>query len=308
MVRLQQRVAEITGKEAAILVTSGTQGNLASILALTNPGDEIVADELAHILHYEGGGCARIAGVFPRTVPCRDGCPDPADIEAVWSSGSATRGRTSLVVMENTHNLAGGIAISPERMQSVAELAWERGAAVHVDGARIFNAAVALGRPVADFCRWCDTVTFCFSKSLGAPIGSIICASKEIVERIRIWRRMLGGSLRQAGHIAAAALVALDKMVDRLADDHRHARQIAETLARFEGVEIDLDRVQTNMVYFRLTRPDMTPEQFSEEMRKRGILTTPFGYGGMFRFVTYHNIGDEETARVCQAIEEILGG
>ncbi len=305
--KLEHRAAEMTGKEAAIFVTSGTQGNLASLLALTHPGDEMVIDELAHILHYENGGCVRIAGLFPRTVPCRDGCPDPDDMAAVWSTGGG-RGRTTVVVMENTHNAAGGWPVSPEQMQSVAQFAWERGAAVHVDGARIFNAAVALGRPVTDFSRWCDTITFCFSKSLGAPMGSVICGSAEVIERVKFWRRMLGGALRQAGHIAAAALVALDKMVDRLAEDHRHARQIAETLARFDGVEIDLDRVRTNMVYFRLDRPDLTPHQFAERLRERGILVTPFGYRQMFRFVTHHNIGDEETARVCEAIEEILGG
>ncbi|MBC7287207.1 MAG: hypothetical protein H5T86_04005, partial [Armatimonadetes bacterium] len=287
---------------------SGTQGNLVSLMSLSQPGEEMIADELAHLLHYEGGGCVRVAGLYPRTVPCRRGCPEPEDVVAQWSTGSTTRGRTAVVVMENTHNLAGGLAVEPERMRAVAEAVWERGGAVHLDGARIFNASVALGRPVSEFAQWCDTITFCFSKSLGAPAGSIVCGSSETIQRARAFRRMLGGSMRQTGHLAAAALVALDTMVDRLADDHRHAREIAAVLARCPGVEVQAETVQTNMVYFRLVGTSVTPEDFVAKMRERGIITAPFDRTGRFRFVTHHNIGDEETARVCEALEEILGG
>lgn len=306
---LERRAAEITGKQAAVFVTSGTQGNLVSLLSLTRPGEEMIADEKAHLLHYEGGGCTRIAGLLPRLLPCRQGCLDPAEVARAISKGSTVRGRTGVVVMENTHNLSGGLAVSPQRLQAVAAVVWEAGVRVHLDGARIFNAAVALKRPVIDFARWCDTITFCFSKSLGAPAGSVVCGSAEIIEQARVYRRMLGGAMRQAGHLAAAALVALDTMVDRLADDHRHARQIAETLASLPGVEIDLALVQTNMVYFRLRREDISPQQFTEAMRQRGILvsgTEP--QRGCFRLVTHHNIDDAAVEKVCRAFQETLGG
>jgi threonine aldolase len=306
--RLQERAAELTGKEAALFVTSGTQGNLVSLLSLTQPGQELIADELVHLLHYEGGGYVRLAALVPRLLPCRDGCLDPDEVAATISTGSTTRSPTGVVVLENTHNLAGGLAVPPERLQAVAEVAWQRGVRVHLDGARIFNAAVALGRPVADFTRWCDTVTFCFSKSLGAPAGSVVCASAEVIARARAYRRLLGGAMRQAGHLAAAALVALDTMVDRLAQDHAHARQIAETLAALPGIEIDLSRVQTNMVYFTLARPDLTPEELCARLAEYGILAQPPSYGRQMRFVTYHNIGPAETAAVCEALRAILGG
>ncbi|MCX7599915.1 MAG: aminotransferase class I/II-fold pyridoxal phosphate-dependent enzyme [Armatimonadetes bacterium] len=306
---LERRAAEITGKEAAVFVTSGTQGNLVSLLSLTRPGEEMIADEKAHLMHYEGGGCTRIAGLLPRLLPCRQGCLEPAEVADAISQGSTVRGRTGVVVMEDTHNLAGGVAVSPERLRAVAEVAWDAGVRVHLDGARIFNAAVALERPVPDFARWCDTITFCFSKSLGAPAGSVVCGKTEVIQRARVYRRMLGGAMRQAGHLAAAALIALDTMVDRLADDHRRARQIAETLVNLPGVEIDLTLVQTNMVYFRLCRGDISPEQFCEAMRQRGILvsgTEP--RRGHFRLVTYHNINDVAVQKVCKALEETLGG
>ncbi|MCD6351900.1 MAG: aminotransferase class I/II-fold pyridoxal phosphate-dependent enzyme [Armatimonadetes bacterium] len=306
--KLQERAAELTGKEAALFVPSGTQGNLVSLMALTQPGQELVTDELAHVLHFETGGCARLAGLMPRTVPNYNGCPDPDDVAAALSSGSATRGATGVVVLENTHNLAGGVAVEPERMQAVAEVAWDHGVKVHVDGARIFNAAVALGRPASDFARWCDTITFCLSKSLGAPAGSLICGSREFIEEARKYRRMLGGAMRQAGILAAAGLVALETRVNRLVGDHRNARYIAETLADLPGVEIDLDRVQTNMVYFKLQRDDLTSEDFIAAMADQGILVAPpMGPVGQFRLVTHHNVSEEDTAKVCTALKAILG-
>lgn len=306
---LQQRAAELTGKEEALFVTSGTQGNLVSILAVTEPGQELVTDELAHIMHFEGGGVSRVAGLLPRLVPHDAGCFSPDDMRRAFSPGSASRGGTGVVVMENTHNLGGGIAVTPERMQAVAETAWELGAVVHVDGARIFNAAVALSRPVTDFARWSDTITFCFSKSLGAPVGSVVCGSREVIERARFFRRLLGGAMRQAGHLAAAALVALDTMVDRLAEDHQHARQIAETLASLPGVHIDLSRVQTNMVFFRLDGSACTPEQFCSAMADRGILVSPpIHVTGELRIVTHHGISAADAERVCTALSEVLGG
>jgi len=306
--RLQQRAAEMTGKAAALFVTSGTQGNLVSLLSLTEPGQEMVADELAHLLHYEGGGCVRIAGLMPRLVPNRGGIADPEDVAAALSVGTVTRGATGVVVLENTHNLAGGLAVEPERMQAVAEVAWQAGAAVHLDGARIFNAAVALGRPVTEFTQWCDSVTFCFSKSLGAPAGSVVCGSREFVEKAKVYRRLLGGAMRQAGHLAAAATVGLETMVHRLVVDHRNARRMAETLAGLPGVKLDLAQVQTNMMYFVLEREDMTPEEFCAAMAERGVLVSlPLGAVGKFRLVTHHNVSEDQTAAVCSALADVLG-
>ncbi len=306
--RLEELAAAATGKAAAVFVTSGTQGNLVSLMALTQPGEEMIADEQAHVLHYEGGGCARVAGLLPRTLKGDRGCLDPKDVAATIAEGSVTRGRTGVVVLENTHNGAGGVAIEPERMQAVAEVAWQRGVKVHLDGARIFNASVALGRPVTDFTQWCDTVTFCFSKSLGAPAGSVVCGPEDVIDRARKARRMLGGSMRQSGHLAAAAIVAMTTMVDRLAEDHRHAREIAETLAALPGVEVDLASVQTNMVYIKLRRDDMTDQDFAAAIERRGVLTGgPHPLPRIFRFVTYHNIDDAATATVCEAFSEVLG-
>ncbi len=306
--KLERRVCEITGKEAALFVTSGTQGNLVSLLSLTQPGQELITDELAHVAHFEAGGFCRIAGLMPRLVPNVNGCMNPADVARVLSAGSSVQGPTGVVVMENTHNLSGGIAVEPERMQAIAELAWDAGARVHVDGARIFNAAVALGRPVSDFTRWCDTITFCFSKSLGAPVGSVICSTADVIERAKFFRKMLGGAMRQSGHLAAAALVALDTMVDRLAEDHDHAKRIAHVLADLPGVEIDLQRVQTNMVFFALRRDDMTAEQFCQRMREKGILIQPPNHiTGLFRFVTHSGVSAEDVEVVCAALKDILG-
>jgi threonine aldolase len=269
----------------------------------------MIADEMAHLLHFEAGGCARIAGLLPRTLPCREGCLEPAAVKAALSRGNLARGRTGVVVMENTHNLTGGIPVEAERMQAVAEVAWDGGAAVHLDGARIFNASVALGRPVRDLARWCDTITFCFSKGLGAPVGSVVCGTEEVIARARFNRRILGGSMRQAGHLAAAAIVALDTMVDRLADDHRHARQVAEALAELPGVEVNLPLVRTNMVYFVLKSEHMSADEFCDRMEERGIqVRVAEMKGPRFRFVMYHDIDDAAVATVCQALREVLGG
>lgn len=305
---LEERSAKIMGKEAAVFVTSGTQGNLTALLALTEPGQELVTDELAHLLHYESGGCVRVAGLFPRLVPNVDGCTTPEDVAKAITPGSVTQGATGIVVMENTHNLAGGMAVPPQRMQAVAEVAWDRGVKVHVDGARIFNASVALGLPASDFARWCDTITFCFSKGLGAPAGSVVCGSAEVIERVRFFRRLLGGAMRQSGHLAATALVALDTMVDRLAEDHRRAHRMAEALAVLPGVTVDPERVQTNMVYFALDRQDLTAQDFVQKMADCGILLSPpLSPVGLFRLVTHHNINDADTERVCTALQETLG-
>ncbi len=307
--KLEEMAARITGKEAALFVTSGTQGNLVSLLALTTPGQEMIADELAHILHYEAGGYARLCGLVARTVPCVDGCPDPEAVaRMIAPRATGSRMATGVVVIENTHNLAGGEAVEPEGIGAVAEVAHEHGVAVHMDGARIFNASVALGRPVTDFTEHVDTITFCLSKSLGAPAGSLICGSRDFIQRARVYRRMVGGAMRQAGHLAAAGIVALEKMVDRLADDHRRAARVAELLRRMPGVRVMDVKNPTNMVYFWFEREDWTPESFCRALAERGILAGTMGRAEpRVRIVFHHNISDEDVDRVCEVFEDLLG-
>jgi threonine aldolase len=238
--RLEAMAAELMGKEAAVFVASGTMGNLTSLLALCERGDEAIVGSESHILHYEVAGAAGVGSIQLR--PVANDTHGRLDLEAM---AATIRGRnihyprTAAVCLENTHNRCGGAVLTAEEIASVAELAHRHGAAVHLDGARVFNAAVALGVPAAELTAEVDTVTFCLSKGLAAPVGSLVCASAELVARARKARKMLGGGMRQAGVIAAAGVVALETMVERLAEDHEHARLLADGLAQVPGVRID---------------------------------------------------------------------
>ncbi len=249
--RLEALAAEVMGKEAALLTTSGTMSNLLGVLSNTRPGDEIILGSEAHMLWYEVGGASALGGVVIRTVANNeDGRLDPAEVAKAIRPENIHFPRSALLCLENTHNRCGGAVLTREYTGEISGLAHQRGLQVHLDGARIFNAAVTLGVPARELAAPVDTVVFCLSKGLSAPVGSLFCGTEEVVERARKWRKMLGGGMRQAGVIAAAGIVAVEKMVDRLAEDHANAKKLAEGLAQIPGFSVRPEKVQTNIVNF----------------------------------------------------------
>lgn len=303
---LEARSAELLGKEAAALVTSGTQGNLVSMMALAQPGDKVILHEQAHVFYYERAGLSRIAGLLAHLLPGRQGVMDPAEVEAAIWPAEIHHPPTGLVALENTHNREGGTCWSVEQTQVVCEVAHRHGVRVHLDGARVFDAAVALEVDPRQLVAPVDGVTFCLSKGLGAPMGSLVCGEADYVQRAREFRKMLGGGMRQAGIVAAAGLVALQHEVPRLHEDHEKARRLAETLYELPGVQFDMDTVQTNMIIFELHREDMAAPQLCQRLADYGIKAVAQSEVRI-RFVTHRDISFEETDTVCGALREVLG-
>lgn len=301
--RLEATAAERLGKEAGLFVTSGTQGNLLSILAQTRPGQEVILDLDSHIFNYEVAGGAVIGGVQMRPVRTDRGMLSPEQVREALRPANLHVPPTGLVCLENTHNRHGGTCASPEAIAAVAAVAHAAGVPVHLDGARLFNAAVALGRDVREFTRDVDSVMFCLSKGLAAPVGSVVCGSRDFIARARRWRKMLGGGMRQAGVLAAAGLVALERMVDRLAEDHAHARLLAEGLARLPGLEVDLSRVETNIVIVRV-RPPGGVEELVGGCLARKIKIHAIGPEAI-RCVTHKDVDADDIRRALAAVAEI---
>jgi len=301
--RLMEVAAERMGKEAATFVPSGTMGNLIGIAVNARRGEELIADADSHAFYYETAGAAAVCGVQIRPVATEAGVMSPRQVaEAVRPRDDPHQPITAAVTFENTHNRHGGVAWPLEALRAASDAAHAQGLRVHLDGARIFNAAVALGVPAADIAAGADTVTFCLSKGLACPVGSIFCGSEEDVEEAKRWRKRLGGGMRQVGVLAAAGLIALDQMVDRLAEDHANARTLAEGLSELPGVRCDLSRVQTNLVYFDVET--MPAPGFLDECAKRGVISEPTGPHTV-RFVTHYGIdaGDIQTAlKVCEEV------
>ena len=301
--RLMEVAAERMGKEAATFVPSGTMGNLIGIAVNARRGEELIADADSHAFYYETAGAAAVCGVQIRPVATEAGVMSPRQVaEAVRPRDDPHQPITAAVTFENTHNRHGGVAWPLEALRAASDAAHAQGLRVHLDGARIFNAAVALGVPAAEIAAGADTVTFCLSKGLACPVGSIFCGSAEDVEEAKRWRKRLGGGMRQVGVLAAAGLIALDQMVDRLAEDHANARTLAEGLSELPGVRCDLSRVQTNLVYFDVET--MPAQGFLDECAKRGVLSEPTGPHTV-RFVTHYGIdaGDIQTAlKVCEEV------
>ena len=303
--RLQEVAADRLGKEAALFVSSGTLGNLIGILVNAASGEEVIADADSHVFASEGAGAASVGGVQIRPVTTAYGVMTREQVlAAIRPPGDDHQPRTAALTIENTHNRHGGVAWPLDAIREVAGVARERGVKVHQDGARIFNASVATGVEVKEMAAPCDTVTFCLSKGLGCPVGSILAGPAESIAEARRKRKMLGGGMRQAGVLAAAGLVALDSMVDRLAEDHANARTLAEGLAEMTGVECDLSRVQTDIVIVSLTATD--PHRFLEECRTRGLLAGWMG-GDRIRFVTHHGITPLDVPRAREIAVEVLG-
>jgi threonine aldolase len=306
--RLQEIAAERMGKEAALFVTSGTMGNLIGILAQCGRGDEVIMGDKAHTYLFEAGGPSVLGGVHVWTVRNReDGTLDLRDVETAVRSDNIHFPRSCLLVLENTHNRCGGAVLSRAQMDEIVGVARKHNLNAHLDGARIFNAAVVLGVEARTLAEPFDTVSFCLSKGLSAPVGSLVCGSKAFVERAHRMRKMAGGAMRQVGVIAAAGIVALTEMVDRLSDDHDNARLLAEGLASIPGLAVDVETVQTNMVMFYPTDPRWTTETLNAALTNAGVLASYLGRTKI-RAVTHYGIerGDVEEALgvVAQVVRE----
>ncbi len=301
--RLEEMAAERTGKEAAVLVASGTMANLTSLLAHCGRGDEAIVGDEAHVLHYEAGGVPALGAIQLRTVPNDGhGMLDLDAVEATIRGKNVHFPRTAVVCLENTHNRCGGGVLTPEEMAAVARAARAHDIAVHLDGARIFNASIALDVPVTALTEHVDSVSFCLSKGLAAPVGSVVCGSAEFVARVRRARKMVGGGMRQAGIIAAPGIVALETMIERLAEDHEHAALLANGLAQIPGLRIDPARVQSNIVVVEVQEG----VAFQKRMREDGVLISAFGPDRL-RMVTHYGITRADIERALACVARAIG-
>jgi threonine aldolase len=304
--RLEALAAETTGKEAALFVASGTMGNLASLLAHCGRGRDVILGDESHIYHYENGGASALGGLVFR--PVRTNADGTLPLDALRAAIHLPAHnyhyyhytRPGVVCLENTHNRCGGRILSPEYFAEVAAIATEHQLPVHLDGARLFNAAVAAGRPVTDWTRHVSSVQLCLSKGLSAPVGSLICGAASFVDEARRMRKILGGGMRQAGVIAAPGIIALTGMVSRLADDHRNARILADGVSALPGIVLDPPEVDTNIVVFRLPGVAQA-EAFEEALGREGVLVSNFG-GGRLRVVTHDGITEAD----CRAAVEVM--
>ncbi len=301
--RLEELAARRTGKEAALFVSSGTQGNLVAVLTQTRPGQEIILDADCHIFNYEVAAAAMFGGVQTLPLKTTRGFLDPEQVREHIRPSNVHFPVTGLVCLENTHNRHGGTCCTPDEIAAVAAVAHAAGVSVHLDGARIWNAAVALHRPVAEFARHVDSITFCLSKGLGAPVGSLVCGSRDFIARARRVRKILGGGMRQVGILAAAGLVALESMVDRLAEDHANARRLAEGVAKLPWIRLDLGKVQTNIAIFHVDRSGGAGELVTSSLARK-VKIHQIGATSI-RCVTHKDIDGEDVERALEAFREI---
>lgn len=306
--RLEEAAAERMGKEAGLFCASGTMANQVAVMAHTRRGDEVILEEEAHIYYYEAGALAVLAGVQPRLVRGKRGLLDPDDVARSLRPPNIHYPPPALLCLENTHNRAGGTVMTPELTRALADVAHRHGLAVHLDGARIFNAAVYLGCQPRELAAPADSVMFCLSKGLGAPVGSVLCGSRPFIERARRYRKILGGGMRQAGVIAAAGLVALDTMVERLAEDHAHARLLAGLLAEEALFRVDLEWVQTNIVLCWLVKGDAFA--YAVRLAARGVKVNATG-PDRIRLVTHKDVSradvEEAAAIMKDEIRRLVG-
>ncbi len=298
--RLQALLAEMAGFEAGLLMPTGSMSNQVALATHTQRGQEVIAPEGAHIYEYELGALAAVSGLVPRLVRAPLGVPALEDIRAAITR-SVHQAPTGLIVLENTHNKAGGTVVPLARCREIAQLAREEGLPLHLDGARAFNAAVALGASIAEVCQGFVSASLCLSKGLGAPVGTVLLGSKAFIKAAHRYRKMLGGGMRQAGVLAAAGIVAVSEMVARLAEDHARARALAEGLAAMSGVTVNLETVQTNMVYLQVADAPALVARLEDE----GVRCNALG-PRTIRLVTHHHIGDEDVEAALAAFERVL--
>ena len=295
--------ARMTGKEAGLFVASGTMGNQVAVMAHTNRGDEVICEAEAHVFYYEVAGLAVLSGVQTRPLPSLKGILTPETIEAAVRPSDIHQPRSALVCLEDTHNRAGGTCYPLETLAAIRKVADRNRMSVHIDGARLFNAAVAQGIKADKIAHYADSVQFCLSKGLCAPVGTLLVGRKDFINKARRYRKMLGGGMRQAGVLAAAGIVGLQKMVDRLAEDHANARLLAESLAA-AGLIVDLSTVQTNIVIFDVSRHRMKAADFAAKLKKAGVLASVFGEYRI-RMVTHHGISATEICQVADIVSKL---
>ena len=302
---LEKTAAERVGKEAAIFVPSGTMGNLISMLSHCDRGDEVILGDQSHIFLNEVGGLAAIGGIHPHTISNEsDGTLDLKTVEKTIRESDLHYPPTRLIALENTHNYCMGSPITREYMQQVGNLAKRYNLKIHVDGARIFNAAVALRVDVKDLVREADSVMFCLSKGLSAPVGSLVCGHKEFIHQARKWRKMVGGGMRQSGHLAAAGIIALSDLVDQLKKDHSNAQKLAQGLARLKGIVLKPELIKTNIIFFSLKHRAPNPKAFLENLEAQGIKILMI-QSGVFRAVLHREISESQIEQVIRALEEL---
>jgi len=303
--RLQEYSADLFGKEAALFFPTGTMANHVGLRALTNPSEVIFLHARSYIELYSMGASAALCGLQAHCFDSPDGTLDPAEMEPwVQTDEDETDAVTRAVVIENTHNACGGLVYPLDKIREVRAFCDRHGMKLHLDGARVFNASVASGTPVAQIAAPCDTVGFCLSKGLGAPVGSLLVGDAAVVGRARRYRAQFGGAMRQAGIVAAAGLYALEHNIDRLADDHRRARLLAERLAGIEGLAVDASRVETNMVLADTAPSGCSADEVTEKLAEGGVLADPNPYG--IRFVTHLHIDDEAIERAAVGVAQVM--
>ena len=303
--RLQEEVAHLLGKEAALFVPSGTMGNQVCIKVHTQPGDEVIAEKGAHVFNYETGGAAFLSNVQLHTIDGLHGQITVEQIKRAVRPSIYYMPRSRLICLENTHNRAGGTIYPFAVMKEVSAFARQSGIKLHLDGARLWNASVATGIPVRDYAALVDSVSVCFSKGLGAPVGSIIAGSREFVNEARHYRKIFGGGMRQAGILAAAALYALQNNVQRLAEDHDKARGLAVSLATVKGMTIDLETVQTNIIIIGVEQSGRMPEQIQAALKERGVLLSLGNYMGL-RAVTHLDVTMDQVGKAAEIIRQVM--
>ena len=304
--RLQERAAQIFRRESALYVPSGTMGNLSCIIAHTRPGQEVICEEAGHIYNYEMGSMSAIAGVLPRIIPGEDGILSWEKISRAIRPKIYYRPQTALISLENTH-MAGGTVYPTAVAHEICDKAHDAGIPVHLDGARVFNAATYLGEDVAEITKKFDSVQFCLSKGLGAPVGSMIVGSREFIERCRSIRKMLGGGMRQAGVLAAAGMIALEKGPKRLQIDHDNAKVLAQRLAELPGLALDPAKVQTNIIIFRLKKSGLSSADFLQAVAKRNVFAVPVD-SERVRMVTHLDVDRNDIERAAATIREVMQG
>lgn len=304
--KLETTAAEIMGKEAGLLVPSGTMGNLTSLLAHCERGTELILGDKSHTFMYEGGGISAFGGIHSRQLKNND--DGTIDLPAINSAVRVENDhfpRTSAISLENTHNMCFGSPLSVEYISSVSEIARENGLKLHIDGARIFNAAIALTVDVKELVKDADSVTFCLSKGLAAPVGSVVCGSKEFIYKVRRNRKALGGGMRQAGILAAAGLFAIETMLDQIKEDHNNAQRLAEGITQIEGISVDTKKVRTNIVYFELISKKFNDKLLLQKMAEKGVLffdTAP----NRFRLVTHYGVSWEDVVSTLDCFQKVL--
>lgn len=306
VLRLEKMAAEITGKEDAIFVSTGTMGNQLAVLCHTQRGDEIIVERKAHVYNYEVGGIAFLSGVQPRIVEGTNGIMSATGIEEVIvNDRDIHHPQTSLICLENTHNMAGGIVVPLEKMEEIYNLSRKYKLPIHLDGARIFNAATVLNCQVKEITKYCDSVMFCLSKGLCAPAGSILAGDKDFIEKARRYRKLLGGGMRQIGIIAAAGIVGLTKMTDRLWEDHENAKFLAQQLENIKEIKVDASTVQTNIVMVDLVDSKYDGTSFTNMLKEKGILVSQIS-NSRVRLVTHYYFKREDIPFVISKFKEIL--